>query len=188
MYDVSIGPTFKTIQRAQSVAFTDTIFYLGYDGVVAKDRARSFQNETDIDKKGITVAVKEGSAIQQYVADNFKNAHVLVLAGSDLSLPLQAVSSRQADIGLMNEHTVEFYLRQHPEVESVLADHPMEIDGMAWAVRPNDQRWLNFLNTSLEYLISTGKMSEWERKYYFGRALRRALPAVEPPTVKQEAN
>lgn len=176
-YDVSIGPTFRTIPRASSCAFTRTIFYLGYDGVVLRGRAKDFPNEAAIDQPGITVAVKEGSAIQRYAQDNFKKAKVLVLAGTDLSLPLQAVSSGQANVGLMNEHTVEFYHRQHPEVEVVLQDKPIQITGMSWAVRGDDLIWLNFLNTSLEFLESTGQMADWERKYYFGRVLRHTMPS-----------
>lgn len=176
-FDVSIGPTFKTIPRAASCAFTRTIFYLGYTGVVRKGQGTSFTRESDIDQPGITVAVKEGSAIQRYAADNFKKAKVAVLAGTDLSLPLQAVSSGQATIGLMNEHTVEFYQRQHPEVETILAGSPIQVVGMSWAVRPDDLVWLNFLNTSLESLESTGQMAAWERKYYFGRVLKHAMPS-----------
>jgi polar amino acid transport system substrate-binding protein len=175
-YDVSIGPTFRTIPRASSCAFTRTIFYLGYDGIVMRGRAKDFPNEAAIDQPGVTVAVKEGSAIHRYAQDNFKKAKVLVLSGTDLSLPLQAVSSGQATVGLMNEHTVEFYHRQHPEVEIILKDKPIQVAGMSWAVRNSDLVWLNFLNTSLEFLESTGQMAQWERKHYFGQVLRHSMP------------
>ena len=72
-YDVSIGPTFRTITRAKAVAFTNTIYYLGYDGVTKKGRGTEFKSESDIDRKGIKVAVKEGSAIHTYVKRNYKN-------------------------------------------------------------------------------------------------------------------
>lgn len=173
-YDVSVGPTFRTITRAKAVAFTDTIYHLGYDGVTKKGRGDEFKTESDVDKKGLKVAVKEGSAIHTYVKRNFKNAEIIVLSGTDLSLPLQAVSSGQADVGLMNEHTVEYYARANKEVEIILADDPIQVLGMSWAVRPNDFRWLQFLNTSIEALISTGQMADWERKLY-GKPLRRVV-------------
>jgi ABC-type amino acid transport substrate-binding protein len=181
-YDVSVGPTFRTITRAKAVAFTDTIFYLGYDGVTKKGRGQSFKKESDVDKKGIKVAVKEGSAIHTYAKRNFKNAEVIVLSGTDLSLPLQAVSSGQADVGLMNEHTVEHYARANPDVEIVLADNPIQVVGMSWAVRPHDYRWHQFLNTSIEAMVSTGQMAAWERKIY-GKPLRRTLVEPSEPTV-----
>jgi polar amino acid transport system substrate-binding protein len=182
-YDVSIGPTFRTIPRAKAVAFTDTIFYLGYDGVTKQGRAHEFRQESDLDRPGVKVAVKEGSAIHTYVARHFKQTDVLVLSGTDLALPLQAVSSGQADVGLMNEHTVEYYARAHPEVEVVLAATPIQVVGMSWAVRPQDYRWLHFLNTALEALVSTGQMAAWERSSY-GRPLRRTLTEPSAATVR----
>jgi ABC-type amino acid transport substrate-binding protein len=182
-YDVSVGPTFRTITRAKAVAFTDTIFYLGYDGVTKKGRGGEFKRESDVDRQGLRIAVKEGSAIHTYAKRNFKNAEVIVLSGTDLSLPLQAVSSGQADVGLMNEHTVEYYARANKDVEIVLAENPIQVVGMSWAVRPNDYRWLQFLNTSIEALVSTGQMAAWERRIY-GKPLRRTLIEPTEPTVR----
>ena len=181
--DVSVGPTFRTITRARAVAFTDSIFYLGYDGVTKQGRAAEFLSEPDIDRVGVRVAVKEGSAIHTYARKNFKNAQLLVLSGTDLSLPLQAVSSGQADVGLMNEHTVEYYARSHSDVEVVLKESPIQVLGMSWAVRPHDYRWLQFLNTSIEALVSTGQMAAWERAHY-GQVLRRQVVEPLAPTVR----
>ncbi|QDT78245.1 putative amino-acid ABC transporter-binding protein precursor [Gimesia maris] len=185
LYDVSVGPTFRTIKRARVVAFTETIFYLGYTGITKKGRAGEFATEQDIDRKGVKVAVKEGSAIHTYVRDNFKNAEIIVLSGTDLTLPLQAVSSGQADVGLMNEHTVEYYLRSHDKTELILDNNPIQVLGMAWAVNPDDYRWLQFLNTSLEALISTGQMASWEREIY-GEKLRRNIIEPAAPSVRTD--
>ena len=182
-YDVSIGPTFRTIKRARAVDFTETIFYLGYDGVTKKGRAGEFRTESDVDRKGVKVAVKDGSAIHSYAKDHFTHAELIVLSGMDFSLPLQAVSSGQADVGLMNEHTVEYYLRSNADVEVVLKDNPIEVLGMSWAVRPGDCRWVHFLNTSLEALISTGQMAKWEREIY-GTVLRRNLTGPQTPMMR----
>lgn len=165
------------------MAFTDPIFYIGYDGVTRRGRAGEFQGEPDLDRAGVRVAVKEGSAIHTYVRNNFKNADVIVLSGPDLTLPLQAVSSGQADVGLMNEHTVEYYARSHDDVEIVLKQRPIQVLGMSWAVRPHDYRWLQFLNTAIEALVSTGQMAEWERNHY-GEVLRRRVIEPAAPTVR----
>jgi hypothetical protein len=83
----------------------------------------------------------------------------------------------------MNEHTVEYYARGHSDVAVVLKADPIQIVGMSWAVRPDDQKWLNFLNTSLEALIATGQMASWEKAHY-GRALRRSLVEPIEPSVR----
>jgi polar amino acid transport system substrate-binding protein len=174
-YDVCIGPTFRTVPRAKAVEFTIPLYFIGYDGVVKRGREATFTSEGAVDRDGVTVAVKEGSAIHTYAIANFKHAHLLVLSGVDLTLPLQAVASGQADIGLMNEHTVEYFARKNPTVAIVLRNNPIQVLGMSWSVQPGNPRWLNFLNTSLEEVIATGRLSTWERSIY-GDALRRGSP------------
>jgi polar amino acid transport system substrate-binding protein len=184
-YDVSLGPTFKTIPRAQGVAYTNSIYYLGYTGVVKKGTAAKYRDQDAIDRAGVRLAVKSGSPIEQYARDHCRKATIMAIEGADLSVPLQAVSQGNADVGLMNEHTVEFYARDHPDVEIVLADHPWLMAGMAWTVRYGESDWLTFLNTSLEVLLSTGQIAIWERENYSGKALRRTAPelwgGLQPP-------
>lgn len=164
-FDLCIGATFATPQRATAVLFTRPIFYAGYTGVVPKGRAAEFPNWQSLDRPGLRVAVKQGSAIDDFVRVNFKNAQIINLTGPDLTLPLAAVSSGQADVGLMNQLTVFTYLRQHPELEEVLSKAPVAPTNFSWAVRPDDLRWLQFINTSLEYLENTGETYRFESKY-----------------------
>ena len=164
-FDLSIGATFATPQRATAVLFTRPIFYCGYTGVAKKGTAARFQKWQDLDSKDLTVAVKQGSAIDDFVRDNFRSAKVLRLTGPDLTLPLAAVSAGQADVGLMNQLTVFTYLREHPELEEVLRSTPVAPTYFAWAVRPEDERWLQFLDTAIGYYLDTGDMFHWEAKY-----------------------
>ena len=164
-YDLCIGATFATPQRATAVLFTRPLFYSGYTGVAPKGQAAKYTTWQDLDSPNLRVAVKQGSAIDDFVRENFKRAQVVRLTGPDLTLPLAAVSSGQADVGLMNQQTVFTYLRAHPELEEVLAKTPIAPTNFAWAVRPDDLRWLQFLNTSLEYFENTGEMYRFESKY-----------------------
>jgi polar amino acid transport system substrate-binding protein len=164
-YDVSIGATFATPQRATAVLFTRPLFFAGYTGVAKKGGAAQFVKWQDLDRQGLRVAVKQGSAIDDFVRDNFKRAEVVRLSGSDLTLPLAAVSAGQADVGLMNQVTVLTYLRQHPELEEVLARSAIAPTYFSWAVRPDDVRWLEYLNTCIEYYQNTGDMYLWESRY-----------------------
>ena len=164
-YDLSIGATFATPQRATAVAFTRPIFYAGYTGVIQKGQANQYQTWQDLDRSDLRVAVKQGSAIDDFVRINFQAADVVTLAGPDLTLPLAAVSAGQADVGLMNQLTVFTYLREHPELEEVLSTNPVATTYFSWAVRQDDQQWLNFLNTSIDYFINTGDLYYWESKH-----------------------
>lgn len=164
-FDLSIGATFATPQRAAAVAFTLPIFYAGYTGVVQPTDKGTYESWQDIDKPGLRVAVKQGSAIDDFVRTYFRKAEIVRLTGADLTLPLAAVSAGQADIGLMNQLTVFTYLREHPELNEILAQNPLVPTHFSWAVRQDDARWLNFLNTCIEYYINTGDLFHWESKY-----------------------
>jgi polar amino acid transport system substrate-binding protein len=172
--DVSLGPTFKTPGRAQTVAFTSSLYFLGYVAVVKKGTAAKYPDDAALNNKAVRVAVRTGSPIDQFARDHYPQSQIVATTGSDLTLPLKAVSEGRADVGFMNEHTVEAYVAANPDVVTIFADHPRQMGGMAWAVRPDDQQWLNFLNTSIEYLIASGRMAEWERASHSGKSLRRA--------------
>ncbi len=164
-YDLSIGATFATPQRATAVAFTRPIFYSGYTGVVLPGHEGKYKKWTDLDKPSLKVAVKQGSAIDDFVRENFKYSEIVRLTGSDLTLPLAAVSSGQADVGLMNNVTVYTYLREHKELREILKENSIAPTYFSWAVRPNDIRWLNYLNTVIDYFKNTEDIYRWEKKY-----------------------
>lgn len=165
-FDLSIGATFSSPSRASGVTFTDPLFYLGYTGVAHESTAGRFRTWADVDRKGVRVAVKQGSAIGDYARRNFKNATIVALEEPALSAPLAAVPS-QADIGLMNEITVYTFLRDNPQakLKEVLTSDPAEFTGICWAVRRGDADWLAFINTAIHHYQTTGRVAEWERKY-----------------------
>ncbi len=165
-FDLSIGATFSSPNRASGVAFTQPLFHLGYTGVTTPDKVNQFRTWADIDQPGVKVAVKQGSAIGDYVRRNFIKATIVALEEPSLSAPLAAVPG-QADVGLMNQITVHTYLRDNPKanVKEILAGQPVEFTGICWAVRQGDPKWLEFVNTAIKHYEDTGRTQEWERKY-----------------------
>lgn len=170
-FDLSIGATFSSPGRAGGVQFSDPLFYLGYTGVTTADKAGQFKTWADVDQPGVRVAVKQGSAIADFVRVHFKNATVVSLEAPTLNAPLAAVPA-QADVGLMNQITVFTFLRDNkdkwvggqPLVE-ILADSPKEFTGICWAVRPGDQRWLEFVNSSIKHELDTGRFDSYLASY-----------------------
>lgn len=165
-FDLSIGATFSSPSRASGVAFTVPLFYLGYTGVTTPDKVARFKTWADLDQSGVRIAVKQGSAIGDYVRRNFTKATIVALEEPALSAPLAAVPG-QADVGLMNQITVYTYLRDNPKanVKEILADQPVEFTGVCWAVKQGDPKWLEFINTAIKHYEDTGRTHEWERKY-----------------------
>lgn len=163
-FDISIAPTFSTISRAKSVAFTTPLIAAGNSAIVRKGDQR-FKTLADIDKKGIVVAVTQGEQGHEYAKANFKNAEIKVLSGGDQNLTFSEVLAGRADVALGDFWIVQQFVTQHPELQDLFAGNPYNITPIAWAVRYEDQSLLTFLNTALECLDTSGKLDEINRKY-----------------------
>jgi ABC-type amino acid transport substrate-binding protein len=148
-FDISIAPTFSTISRAKSVAFTTPLIAAGNSAIVKKGDDR-FKTIQDFDKQGIVVAVTQGEQGHEYAKTNFKNAEIKVLSGGDQNLTFSEVMAGRADVALGDFWIVKQFTSQHPELHDLFADAPYNITPIAWAVRYEDQSLLTFLNTSLE--------------------------------------
>jgi polar amino acid transport system substrate-binding protein len=164
-FDLSICATYRTIARAEAVAFTQPIFYLGNGAVVRKDAADKFNKNTDFNNGNVHIAVLQGQAIHEYARVNFPKAKLIVLASGDLTAPLLEVSVGRADVGFCNYLDAERYAAAHPEVVDIFKDNPIEMVPLGWAVRSDDLVWLNFVNTAIDYMESTGRIGAWEKSY-----------------------
>jgi ABC-type amino acid transport substrate-binding protein len=178
-YDISIAPTYIEVSRAANVAFTQPIAYLGNSAGVRKSDPRfvNVKSPMDFDQPDIVVAVVQGEAADLYVKEHFTKAKILELSGSDLTAPLTLVANGQADVGLTDAYVTKTFVAQNSEIRDVFANDPYDISPMSWAVRPDDYRLLNFLNNSLVYLESTGKVEEWQQKYH--ATWMAALPGIQ---------
>jgi len=163
-YDVSIAATYRTIPRAMSVAFTKPIIYIGNGAIVRRGESR-FSALQDFDAPGIVLAVAQGEASHEYAREHFNKASIRALETADLSLPLSEVLSGRADVGLADAWTTSQFAKTHPEATDLFTGRPYDLTAVGWAARPDDMRWLNFLDTAIDYLESTGRMDQWEARY-----------------------
>ena len=165
-FDFSIGPTFITPTRSVAVDFTQPLLALGNSGLVKKEKQSEFAEVTSLGTDGIKIAVLQGQAMEQFVKSRFPNANLIVIAGSDLTAPLLAVKSGQADIGLTNSVTVQQFAEKHPDTIPVFTDEKaLSRLALAWVVRANDDKTKSFLNSSINWLVQSGKLKAIQEKY-----------------------
>ena len=163
-FDASIAPTFVTVSRASSVYFTRPLFFAG-NSAIARINETRFTNIESIDRPGITVAVTQGEAGDEYAKANFKKAKITKFSGSDQSLAFQAVISGRADVALGDAYvTSQFVKANSKQVKDLFAESPYNLTPVSWAVRRGDDELLNFLNSSLDAFDYQGRLLEWERK------------------------
>ncbi len=163
-YDLSIAPTFSTIPRAKSVAFTRPLMYAGNSAIIRKSDDR-FKTLQDIDQEGIVVAVTQGEQGHEYAKVNFKKAKIKVLSGSDQALTFSEVIIGRADVALGDFWFSGKFAAEHPEAYDLFADTPYNVTPVAWAVRYEDLTLLTFINTALDYLDTIGELEKIDRKY-----------------------
>ncbi|MCC3422943.1 MAG: amino acid ABC transporter substrate-binding protein [Microcoleus sp. PH2017_01_SCD_O_A] len=162
-FDVSIVPTFVTVPRALSVYFTNPLFYAGNSAITKADETR-FTTLESIDQPGVTVAVTQGEAGDEYAKANFKKAKITRFSGGDQSLAFQAVVAGRANIALGDAYVTSQFAKANPQVKDLFAKAPYNLTPVSWAVRKGDTEMLNFLNSSLESLDYQGRLREWEQK------------------------
>jgi ABC-type amino acid transport substrate-binding protein len=163
-FDVSIAATFATIPRAMAVAFTNPIHYQSFSGVARKGEAR-FKVMSDLDDAKVKVAVVQGSAGHEFVLQNLKKAQVIALNTANLQQPFLEVSAGRADVAIQDESQVRRYTPTHPEVVALFGGDTFNTLPLAWAVRRGDQNLLNFLNTAITFMLSSGRWEQYATKY-----------------------
>jgi ABC-type amino acid transport substrate-binding protein len=165
-YDLSIAGTFNTPVRAKVVEFSRPIFYLGNGAVVKKNDDR-FHTIDDFNKEEVTIAVVQGEQGYEYAKKNLTKAKIISLAGSDLSLAPLQVKLGKADAALSDQYILRRYVDNNPEVKDALADNPYDVLPICWSVskKPDDASLLNYINTQIEKMESSGKLKEIMDKY-----------------------
>lgn len=158
-FDVSIAATFATLKRATAVEFTKPIHYLGYSAIVKKGDER-FKKLSDFNKKDVKIAVVQGGAAQEYVREAFPLANVIALGTSNLTAPFVEVSAGRVDVGIEDASHARRYAAQQPGVIDLFQANPYNTLPIAWTVKRGNQDLLNFLNSSIDFMLLTGR---WER-------------------------
>jgi polar amino acid transport system substrate-binding protein len=177
-FDLSIAGTFATVPRAGAVEFTVPIAYLGYSAVAKKGETR-FKTPADLNDPNIKIALIQGGASVDFAKENWPKAQLVLLGTGNLTAPFVEVSAGRADVGVEDAWQAHRYSREHPEVLDLFAAHPYNVLPIAWAVKRGNQDLLNFMNTSINYLLTTGRWAKMSEKYGpTGRYY--AKPLLEP--------
>jgi len=163
-FDLSMAGTFATIQRAAAVEFTKPIHYLGYSAIIKTGDDR-FKTLADFNKEGVKIAVVQGGAGQEYVKENFPKATIVALATGNLTAPFVEVSAGRADVGIEDAWQARRYASQQPGVTDLFQAKPYNLLPIAWSVKRGNQDLLNFMNTSIDFMLLTGRWEKLAEKY-----------------------
>ena len=180
-FDFCIAGTFATILRASAVQFTRPIWYLGYSAVGKKGETR-FATPAALNQEGLKIALIQGGASVEYAKENWPKAQHVLLATGNLTAPFIEVSAGRADVGVEDAAQAARYAAAHPEVTDLFAGKSYNVLPISFSVKRGNQDVLEFMNTAIDFLLSTGRWAKMAEPYGPSGPVR---GAAEPGAVRR---
>lgn len=138
--------------REETVAFTPP--YAVIEGVYAVPASSPIASAADVDRAGVRVGVKEGSAYDLFLSRNLK--HATVVRGED---GVAAFTEQQLDVAAGIRAPMEEFVAAHSGIR--LLEPPfMEIRQAVGAPRDRSHAALAFLRTFVEELKADGFIAD----------------------------
>lgn len=165
-FDVFVGGSFATPRRASAVDFSRPVMFMGHSVTIRKEDANKFKVMADLDKTGVTIATVLGTSGHEYMKQNFKNATVRALDTGDLTQDSLEVLAGRADAALQDAFKVAQVVGRHPDkLIDLFGQRPFYLLPIAYAVSSGNRELLQLVNTSLEWMESSGKWQELAGPY-----------------------
>lgn len=164
-YDIVMVDMWATPERAQTVVFTDHYSVAGWAVMVRSDlEAETWE---DLDKEGVVISVLSGTADEQTAKRYFPKADVRGLVSENVNAPRLEVASGRADAHVTDLLNIKIFMAQNPQakVRILQEDRVLSPTGMAYAIRPGDYHFLNFLNTWIKARQDSGKVADLRKKW-----------------------
>jgi cyclohexadienyl dehydratase len=172
-FQVMAAPVFRTIPRALEVSFTRPVDYFGLSALV-RSGDRRFTQLQDFDKANVRVATVEGEVGWDFARLHLRKAQILTHKSGNISVALLDVIEGKADVGITDAWTIKQFAAAHPgRVTDLFGSRPFGLVGSGWFVRQNSVELLQFLDTSIDWLESSGTLREVASKY--------DLPSISAP-------
>lgn len=165
-YDIVMASTFATPARAQSVLFTDSYIVAGE--LVVVHRESPYKTYEDLNKAGVVFSVLGGTTNEQTARRVFPNAETRILVSENQVAPVLEVASRRADANIGDQNSLRRFVKSNPQAPVRILDNtkPLNQGRRAYAIRPTDFHFLNFLNNWIEAQKLSGRidalLAKWE--------------------------
>lgn len=146
----------NTPKRALSLEFTRP--YVNYNQVIVVPTNSTAQGPNDLNQKGKTITALIGSTSENLAKALMPNAAV---KGLDQQAAMMEVTSGRADGLVVEEYMAVPLVKNNPNKVKILnPETPFSSESGTIGIRPGDQRWLNYLNTWLNYYDARGTLDQ----------------------------
>lgn len=161
-FDVFGSTTFYTPTRSLQVSYTVPLFYKGV-GLMCLATDTRFQSLEDIrNTPGVIVGVRLGAVEETVVPRILPNARMDVYKTDTAPVIAEGLRAGTIDIWAADEVMQVLFQQQNPwgRIVAVIGSHPV-----GFVVRQGDDTWLNFLNSYITYVRSSGDLAIFFERY-----------------------
>jgi polar amino acid transport system substrate-binding protein len=164
-YDIVMVDMWATPERAQTVVFTNPYNLYGWAVMIRSDLAAT--KWEDLNTSGTTISVLSGTADEQTAKRFFPKANVHGLVSENVNAPRMEVANGRTDAHVTDLLNIKIFMSQNPnaKVKLLQPERIMNPTGLAYAIRPGDYHFLNFLNTWIASRRDGGKADELKKKW-----------------------
>jgi len=155
--DILAADMTPTLQRALKVSFTQPYYYTG--SVIFKKKGSPFKTIEQCNKENVTVAVLLGSTGEADTKRVLPKAKSKSYKGGG-PLLINAVIAGHADIGVNDDTAVVGQSAEFPPGSIEILPFKLSKLPLAFAVRPEDWRLLQWINLFFEWIQTDGRQEK----------------------------
>lgn len=168
-YDVIFANLFATPQRALVVNFTEPYSTYGFHVVVNADS--EIQSLDQLNNPEVSFVGMSGTVEESYPKELFPQAEVRGIVTNDVATWIGEVATGRADAAFLDPGTYRILKAKNPNLDKRLRllngeDQLVKPVGLAYAVRPEDDHMLNFLNTFIRDFVRNGEHVTLRDKWF----------------------
>ena len=162
--DLSIAATYITPARAEQVLFTRP--FAAETKTIFVPQASTAKSYADIDKEGVTIATRAGTAEDDYAKRFFKHATIKTLTSDATQPHLLEVAAGRVDAAFAGYVGSLIFLRQNANLKlRPLGDKLLDPTPFAFMLPRGEYHFQQYLNVFLDQLERTDKLKELSDKW-----------------------
>lgn len=154
--DVIMSGMSVTPARSERVTFTEAYMEMGQMAIMTTDKVGQFAKPWAIYREGVRIGVEPGTTGAEFAAESLTEAEVKFFSNPDAAF--NGLRSNEIDLYIHDAPT-SWLLASSTENQDLISLYaPLTHEELAWAVRKDDERLADSMNTALRTMKGNGSL------------------------------
>jgi ABC-type amino acid transport substrate-binding protein len=179
-FDMICFTLYRRANLGRVISFSRPLFYSGNGVYVRAEDQRFGQDLSIINDPAYVIAAMDGEITADLAGEHFPLARSLNLpAGSDIAQLLLQVTTRKADVALVNNTIAQLFMRQHPgQLRNLAANQPLAVYAHGFGLPLAETELQQMVDLAFDQMLENGQLDRILGQYEPtpGSYLRLATP------------